>query len=336
MKLPFRYLFLSLLALLLFCGAARADSCTAAMTDVNFGTVSPVAGGDYYANGTLTVTCTWTQLGALGAVLSPNASICINAGVGGGGTAITARAMAAGSGRLPYNLFRDSSYAATSVWGSGAVAGTQPVVTTIGGLPNLGSLTQTFTIYGRISAADLAGVPTIGGADTPYVADFAGFGTVQYAFYGVLVPTVDCKTGASTSFAFKAKANVTNNCYISASPLAFAADTRVLTSAKRTVGSLSVQCTANNPYQIALNGGIVSGNPAARQMRNATTGEKVTYEISSTLDGPLWGDGTGGTSMTTGTGSGGMQTLRMYGRVPVQRTPSPGSYKDTVTATIYF
>jgi spore coat protein U-like protein len=327
---------LTLCALLLACGSARADSCTASMSDVVFGQVSPVAGSDYYANGTLTVTCSWTLLGNLGVLLLPNVNLCVSAGPGSGGTAVTARAMANGAARMPFNLYRDSSYAASSVWGSAAAADTLPVTLQMGGLLALGSQSRTFTIYGRIPASSLAGVPSSGGANTAYVADFAGHGTVQYAFYGLLVPAADCKTGATTSFSFKAQATVTNNCFINTQTLAFGPSNRVLRSAVRAVGALSVQCTANNPYMIALSGGTVSGKPAARQMVNTATGERISYEISGTLDGALWGDGSAGTSLVTGTGTGAIQAVRMYGKVPAQRTPSPGSYRDTVTATIYF
>jgi spore coat protein U-like protein len=275
-------------------------------------------------------------LGNLGVLRLPNVNLCVNAGPGTGGTSVTARAMANGGARMPFNLYIDSSYAAASVWGTTAAAGTTPVTLQMGGLLALGSLSRTFTIYGRIPASSLAGVPSTGGADTAYAADFAGHGTLQYAFYGLLVPAADCKTGASTSFSFKARATVTNTCFIGTQTLAFGPDNRVLRAAVRTVGALSVQCTANNPYAIALNGGTVSGKPGARQMANAATGERINYEISGTQDGPLWGDGTAGTSMVTGTGTGGVQTVRMYGKVPAQRTPSPGSYRDTVTATIYF
>jgi spore coat protein U-like protein len=155
-----------LAALLLACGAARADNCTAAMSDIVFGQVSPVSGGDYFANGTLTVTCNWTLLSNLGVLLLPNVSVCVNAGAGSGGTSVTARAMANGGARLSFNLYRDSSYAASSIWGSTAQAGTQPVTTQMGGLLALGALSQTFTVYGRIPASALAGVPSSGGADT--------------------------------------------------------------------------------------------------------------------------------------------------------------------------
>ena len=55
---------------------------------------------------------------------------------------------------------------------------------------------------------------------------------------------------------------------------------------------------------VALNGGSVAGNVANRQMKNTVTTDKVSYLLSATLDGAPWGDGTAGTSMVTGTGTG--------------------------------
>ncbi len=317
-------------------GYARADSCTASMSDISFGNISPVADTDYYANGTLTVTCTWTLLSNLGVLLLPNANICLGVGAGSSGT-ITARTLVNGGATVPFNIYRSADYASSSIWGTSATAGTTaPVTTSMGGLLALGSLSQTFTIYGKIPAASLAGVTTTGGADTNYVSDFTGQGSIQYSFYGLLAPASDCRTGGSASFSFKARATVTNNCFINTTGLAFGSSNRVLTSAVRALGSVQVRCTANNPYRIALGGGSVTGNVAARKMRNAVTGETIRYLISATLDGAPWGDGTAGTTMVTGTGTGANQLVRMYGLVPAQTTPSPGEYKDTVMATLYF
>jgi len=325
-----------LLFLLLFAcvGSARADSCSASMTDVNFGPVNSVAGTDYYANGTLTVTCT-VALGSLGTLLIPTANICLNLEAGGGGT-IAARSMLNGGAGLPFNLYRDNTYAAASVWGSSAGGSAQPVATSMQGLLGLGTWSQSFTIYGKIPAATLAAVRTVNGSDTVYTSSFAGAGTLRYSFGGLLAAQTGCNTGTTVPFSFKATATVTNNCYISTSPLAFAGDNRVLSAAVRTTGSLGVLCTAGSPYQVSLNGGSVAGNPGARKMASATSSDRIGYEISNTLDGPLWGDGNSGTGMVTGTGSGGQQTLRLYGRVPAQKTPAPGDYKDTVIATLMF
>src|SRR5690606_30281595 len=64
---------------------ARADDCSASMTDMDFGQVSPIANSDYTARGTLTVTCYWTLLGGRSALLLPAANFCVNLGPGGGG-----------------------------------------------------------------------------------------------------------------------------------------------------------------------------------------------------------------------------------------------------------
>lgn len=326
-----------LLPFLLLCGymgAARADNCTASMTNVAFGAVSPISGTDYYANGTLTVSCT-VALGSLGTAVAPGVSICVNLEGGSGGT-IAVRNLQNGGAAIPFNLYRDNTYAAASVWGSTSGGAAQPVTTSMAGLLGLGTATQTFTIYGKIPASSLPSARTVNGTDTVYTADFSGAGTIQYAFYGALAPAVGCKAGTSVPFSFKATATVTNNCFISTSPLAFAGDNRVLNAAVRTTGSMGVLCSAGSPYQISLNGGSVANNPGARRMAGAAGGDTIRYEISNTLDGPVWGDGTNGTGMVTGTGSGVQQTLRLYGRVPAQKTPSPGDYKDTVTATLMF
>lgn len=325
-----------LLALFLFgcLGSARADNCTASMTDVNFGAVNSIAGADIYANGTLSVTCI-VALGSLGTALAPTANICVNLEGGSGGT-ITARNMKNGSLNMPFNLYRDNTYAAASVWGSTSGGAAQPVVVAMAGVLGLGVQTQTFTIYGKIPAASLSAVRTQNGTDTPYAADFTGFGSIQYTFGGLLAPQTACQTGTTVPFSFKATATVTNNCFINTTPLAFAGNNRVLSAAVRTTGSMGVLCTAGSPYQVSLNGGSVANNPAARKMASALTADRIGYEISNTLDGPLWGDGTGGTGMVTGTGSGVQQTLSLYGRVPAQKTPAPGDYKDTVTVTLSF
>ena len=46
----------ALLLLMLCARDARANDCTATMSDISFGSVSPVSGQDYLAMGTLSVT----------------------------------------------------------------------------------------------------------------------------------------------------------------------------------------------------------------------------------------------------------------------------------------
>jgi spore coat protein U-like protein len=312
---------------LLAATVARADNCVATMTDVDFGVVSPIAGSDVTASGTLTVTCYWTV--GTNPLLLPAANVCVNLGVGPGGGTGAPRYLLNGSNRMAFNLYTDSSYTAAKIWGSTAsTIGARPINGTLVGLLGLGGVTQSVTVYGKIPAASLVGVATVGNADTLYGASFAGHGTVQYGF-----GSVPCTGGASAAFSFQARATAVNNCLISTSNLAFASGSPI--TDQRISAPLSVACTANSTYQIALNGGV-SGNPGARTMKNSVTGETIGYRISSTPDGAAWGDGLVGTTVYSGTGTGSAQNVMMYGIVPRQRAPTPGDYRDTVTVLLMF
>lgn len=312
---------------LLGAGSARADTCTATMTDVDFGTVSPIAGSDATASGTLTIRCDWALV--TNPLLLPRANVCVNLGVGPGGGTGAPRYMMNGANRLGFNLYTDNSYAAAAIWGgAGSTIGAKPISGTLVGLLGLGYVTTSVTVYGKIPAASLVGVATVGNADTVYNASFAGHGSLQYGF-----GSVPCTAGASSAFSFQARATATNNCLIGTSNLVFASGSPL--TDQRISAPLSVSCTANSSYQIVLNGGV-SGNPGARTMKNAVTGETLGYRISATADGVAWGDGTNGTTVYSGTGTGSPQNVMMYGLVPRQRAPTPGDYRDTVTVLLMF
>ncbi len=324
---------LLVLALFAWAGQARADTCEATMTDINFGTVNLIAGGDVHANGILTVTCTWTLLSPNPPLLLlPAVTACVNLGVGSGGGGNPRFLLGAGGQRLAFDLYTNTSYTSAAVWGGPALPGTAPIPLQFAALLKLGSVSQSFPIYGRIPASALAGVGTTGGTSTTYTSSFSGHGTVSFAFTGNL--TQPCTSGGSTAFSFNVQATVANDCVIHAASLDFGSNS-VLTGTRRTSAALGVQCTANNPYQIVLNGGQ-NGSVAQRRMKNPATGETVAYTLSSSMDGPAWGDGSQGTVVFGGTGSGSLQSVPVHAAVPAQRTPSPGSYRDTVTATLYF
>jgi len=325
-----RALLAAALLWLLAMASARADTCSVTMTDIDFGVISPITNTDYTARGTLNVTCYWTLLLGQSALLLPAANVCVNLGPGSGGGTGDPRYLTSGTRRLGFNLYGDPS--ATSAWlwgGDTSTIGAKPISGTLLGLLSLGGVTQSVTIYGRIPASSLSGVGTSGNTDTLYTNSFAGHGTLQYSF-GI---GKSCTAGATEAFAFQARATVTNNCLISASNLVFGSGSPL--SERRASAPLSVTCTANSSYQISMNGGQ-SGNPAARTMKNSLTGETMGYRISSTPDGAIWGNGSGGTVVYTGTGNGGTQSVMMHGLVPRQRAPTPGSYRDTITVQLTF
>lgn len=325
---------LMLTALWLGCaGVAHADDCKATMTDMVFTNVSPIAATDMNSSGTLTVTCNFSLLaGVPPKLLFPNVVYCVFLGTGSGGTTGSYRAMVSGTAKLPYNLYTDTTYAPTSVWGGSTMVNTLPVSGTITTLLALGGITNTYTISGRVPGSALSAVASGGGGDAAYLSAYSADATISYAFYSGTKPP--CTAGSSSTFSFQVRANVINDCVVNAGVLNFG-PTKVLVQPVRSTATLAVQCTANANFRISLNGGL-NGTVAARKLKNSVTGELIPYKISDTLDGAVWGDGTNGTAPVTTVGTGSQQNLTLYGFVAAQKTPTPGDYKDTVTATIYF
>lgn len=333
-------LYYLLLALALFCGAgsAHADGCTATMSDVNFGNVSPLTSTDVVVSATGTVNCSWSLISPTPPylVLFPNVTVCVNIGLGAGSASAAPRTLSNGGARLEYNLYRDASLTPAAIAGATTLPSASIPILSVLNVPNLllgGSISQTFTVWGKIPAgAALAAVPTVGNTDTDYSASFAGHASISYAYYNLVQPA--CTSGQTSSFAFTARARVVNDCRINAAPLSFGS-AGALSSAVRASSALSVQCVNNNAYQIVLNGGATAANVGARAMKSAA-GATLGYRISASLDGPLWGDGTLGTGVVSGVGTGAAVSVPVYGMVPAQTTPAPGDYRDTVTATVVF
>ena len=110
----------------------------------------------------------------------------------------------------------------------------------------------------------------------------------------------------------------------------------VLDSAIDMAGSISVQCTDGEDYDI----GLGAGNGAGASI----TDRKMTGPGSATIDYSLfrdsgrtqnWGDIASG-DIVSGTGDGADQVISVYGRVPAQTTPAAGSYSDTVLVTVSY
>jgi spore coat protein U-like protein len=331
---------LVLLVLLFSVSAARADACTASINTLSFGNVSPITASDVFATASGSVTCNWTLLASTPPflLLFPKAVVCVNIGIGSNSTVTTPRTLGNASARMDYNLYLDSSYSAAAIWGAPSVPSTPTPLTLVLAATNLvtgGSIVQPFTVYGKIPAgANLAAVPTVSNANTVYSSSFAGVANITYAFFNLIQPA--CTAGFSSSVSFQVQATAINDCTVSATSVNFG-PRNVLVSAARATGALTVRCVNNDAYQIALSGGTVAGNVAARRMKPLAGGaERISYQLSASLDGPVWGDGTAGTTVYSGTGTGSAVDITVYGMLPAQTTPTPGDYSDTVTATVYF
>jgi spore coat protein U-like protein len=66
------------------------------------------------------------------------------------------------------------------------------------------------------------------------------------------------------------------------------------------------------------------------------SGSTVTYGLyRDSARSQAWGS-TAGVDTVSGTGTGLTQTLTVYGRVAPQTTPTPGTYSDTIIATVTY
>lgn len=312
---------------------AQANTCVASASALAFGSVSPIANTTTSSSGALTITCTWSTI-----TLTPNVLVCASLGTGDGSTSAAPRAMVNGSNVLSYNLFANSSY--STIWGSTTNSSAPtPLSITLSSTAILiggSSVTTTIPFYGRISAGQTT-VPTVNNSTTLYTSNFSGAYTrLDYRFYLLVAPSCASLSASGATFPFTATASVINNCNITATPLTFPSSPLINTSLSAT-GTISVQCTNSDAYKISLDGGTTNATVANRQMLGAANAGKVRYQLyADSAHSTVWGDGTNSTSQVTGTGSGAVQPLTVYGLVPNQTAPIPDTYTDTVKATIYF
>ncbi|UVA77467.1 Csu type fimbrial protein [Pandoraea commovens] len=302
--------------------SALAQTCSVGTPTLAFAAFSPISGFALSATGTIPVSCNWPVLTG-----NPNVKLCLALNAT---QPLTLTNAANVGSAINFGLFTDPTY--SNAWGSG----TSDVISLTMARPLLGgTVTQNVNFYGRIAASQTT-VPTTGSSNTVYARTFASTDiSLQYASYAALSPAPACGTAmtAAPGAPFTANVTVINNCTIAAANITFATQS-ALASPVTSSGQLSVQCTKNDAYRVSLSGGLL-GTVTSRTMTGLTS--SIGYQLY--LDSgyaTIWGDGTSGTSQLTGTGTGLVQAIPIYARVPSQSTPAPGVYTDTVTATIQF
>ncbi len=303
-------------------GGAWAQTCSGNITNINFGHIDVTANTSFVATGTYSMSC----LAILSGVRTcPN----INAGTGGGSGTGDPRYMTDGTNQLRFNLYSDPGH--STVWGSRLWALTAPATDIT--LVILGEGSTSRTIYAQIPAGQQTLPPGT------YTSSFAGSETaVTYGAYLLSLPLLapSCSTLASPSLTmpFTVSVTVDPHCSVTATTLDFGA-TGILQSVVDGNNTLFVTCSATTPYSISLSGGLSGAtNPTQRRMSKGA--ETVTYGLYRDSMRTLpWGD-TIGSNTVAGVGTGLVQNYTVYGRVPPQATPSPGTYSDTVVVTVTY
>ena len=289
------------------CGCAHSQSCTLSVTNVAFGSVDVTANAAVDTTATFSINCSVFLLGG---------SVCLNLGAGGGGATNAAnRFMKSGANTLTYGLFTNA--ARSTAWGSNLWAGGgAPSVVVSFGILGGGSATR--TIYGRV----FSGQQTVPAGS--YLSAFSGMDASI---------NVNC-SGPATTTTFNVTATVPTTCSIATNNLNFGT-AGVLAANTDATTTLSPACTNGTPYNIGLNQGVNGGSVTTRAMKAAGPA-LINYSLFRDAGRTMnWGQ-TIGTDTAAGTGTGLAQSATVYGRIPAQATPSPGTYNDTIVVTLTY
>jgi len=320
--MPLIRIFASLCFLALQVAIASAQSCVFTNTGVDFGNVNLAGGGTQTATGTFAASCTGT----------PGQSIRIcanfNAGSGGADASGDPRYLTQGATRLNYNLYRNNGVG--QVWGSFLWSATPrpPAISLTLGGSGSGSVSQ--TIFGRLANGQ-------GAAPTgTFLSVFSGAHTqIDYGY----ASSFTCGTALSPrvqSVPFMVRVTNNSSCTVATTALNFGNQT-ALDTIKTAVNSISVTCTGGTLYDIGLSNGSSGGTgPAARLMSNLATAQTITYGVYRDAGyAQPWGN-VAGVNTVTATGTGLPQSFSGYGRIPIQATPPPLTYTDTVVVTVTY
>lgn len=147
----------------------------------------------------------------------------------------------------------------------------------------------------------------------------------------LVTPGTYTDTISSSTKSFTVTAVVQASCDFSANALAFGTYTGALLNA---TSSLTIQCTNTTAYTVGLNAGTSTGAAVTSRMLTGPGGMKLAYSLFyDSGHTQNWGL----TSNTVaGTGNGTAQTLSVYGQIPGGTSANPGTYSDTITATISY
>nr|WP_281383097.1 spore coat U domain-containing protein [Microbulbifer rhizosphaerae] len=289
-------------------GTAWGQTCTYTVEPtVDFGSITGLPTPQIDVSADITVTCP---------AMDPPGErrVCISLPVGSGGVSFADRRMVNGGFDVQYQLYRNAGR--TLVWGN--VAGGQERILLF---PLVGG-TRVATVFGRV---------------------FSGQTGKSVGLYQSVLSGIEVREGTPMQLCsaitnifilpdtITAQLDIQPDCTISANPLNFGTVNSV--GVQDASSNLSVTCTLNGAYTIALDGGTTTGDVNDRKMQLGT--DTIDYQLySDAARTQVWGD-TAGTTVD-GTGSGDPQSIPVFGRVPAQGPKPEGTYQDTITATVTF
>jgi spore coat protein U-like protein len=292
--------------------AHAVPSCSVTFSAVAFGAdIDVLAGASVDSAGAATISC--SNFGG-----GTNARVVVCIGMSNGANATAApRKMASGANRLSYDLYTNA--ARSTRWAN--VKASLPRFVLTAATPTI-----VVPVYGRIAAAQTT---TPVGAYTDTITP-----NVFWNNFSGSTPACSSLTKVITVSPFQVTGTVTANCAVSATNLVFPPQS-VINALVDAQSDIFVTCTTSAPYWIGLDGGsTAASDPTQRKMSLA--GQTITYGLYRDPARSLpWG-ATKDVNTASGTGSATSTSFPVYGRMPAQSTPAPGTYQDTIVVTVNF
>jgi len=106
--------------------------------------------------------------------------------------------------------------------------------------------------------------------------------------------------------------------------------------------AISVKCTKTTPFTVSLSAGTTTGGTMTQRLMTDASSNTLQYNLYTTSGlSTVFGDGTlsSQTQGGTGIGLGTAVSVGVFGQLPDNATnqnAAPGSYSDTITATITY
>jgi spore coat protein U-like protein len=291
--------------------ARAALVCEADLVALDFGQISVRDGMPEQTSGPVTITCS-------GGTPDTTATACvmIGAGSGGSGPSLSPRYMTGvGAAVLDYQLTAQNTLSGGgSLWET--VGFTLPLDVT-------GSATIAPMLYAEVTS--IGAQATVGS----YASDFASGGDVQLA-YGAS----DCSQFGTPS-SFSVRANVAASCTVSVSNMDFGVIEAAVVAPVDQTATISVSCTNASAYSVGLDMGRQpeGAGPSGRRMVNGvnTLAYGLYRDAAATA---AWG--LDAETVAAGIGTGGGQTLTVFGRIFPDQVAVVGRYSDSVVVIVNY
>jgi len=140
----------------------------------------------------------------------------------------------------------------------------------------------------------------------------------------------------TTTTTFQARVTIAATCSIGGTTTLDFGSPGLLAANVDQTSTIQITCSDTTPYNIGLDKGTNGASVTARLMKGGPSNETIQYSLYSDSGRTTnWGN-TVPTDTVSSAGIGSSQSFTVYGRIPPQTTPTPGTYTDTITVTVTY